>query len=165
MKFDSLDLVINPNLNDYLQIVDCFRNTLEDPEWLSDYSINELIDLITNKGADILLFSKNSKPVCSTMLIPTCDLVKKKLDKKINSDNVIGFGSTFCLPEYDSKELDIKVIDYLAKSLKKANFNNILVYIHPDNKDYMKKIVEDNFIKVGPVDLEIGRRIIFMKKI
>jgi hypothetical protein len=153
MKFDSLDLVINPNLNDYLQIVDCFRNTLEDPEWLSDYSIKELIDFITNKGADILLFSKNSKPVCSTMLIPTCDLVKKKLDKKINSDNVIGFGSTFCLPEYDSKELDIKVIDYLAKSLKKANFNNILVYIHPDNKDYMKKIVEANFIRVGPVDL------------
>ena len=62
MKFDSLDLVINPNLNDYLQVVDCFRNTLEDPEWLSDYSIKELIDLITNKGADILLFSKNSKP-------------------------------------------------------------------------------------------------------
>ena len=62
----------NIDLNKYILFRDSVKSNMEHPEWLGDFSYDELQDVINNNGR-IWLYKLNNNNVCSMMVIPSAE--------------------------------------------------------------------------------------------
>ena len=71
MELKDLEIVNeNINIDEYIKFRELVKQNMEYPEWLGDFSKEELNSMIKEKSI-IWIYCLNNEPVCSMMLIPS----------------------------------------------------------------------------------------------
>ena len=72
----------NIDLKKYIEFRESVKKCMEHPEWLGDFSEEELVYLLNN-NSKIWLYYLEDVPVCSMMLIPAREKDLEKFEKKV----------------------------------------------------------------------------------
>ena len=100
MKLDQLKCINEDiNIDEYIKYINSVKESMKYPEWLGDFSKEDLIFLLNN-NSKIWMYYLNNEFVCSMMLIPANkkSLISFKID--LNPEEVIDYGPIFVNPKY-----------------------------------------------------------------
>ena len=163
MKLEEFQLINeNINLEEYIKYREIVKQNMEHPEWLGDFSKEELDDMLIN-NTKIWMFYKENNFVCSMMMIPS---TKKDLDSfgiKYNCTDVIDYGPIFVMPEFIGNKLQFQMLKMLDEYCFSLGYKYAVGTIHPDNIFSINNLIKDDFIKIGQKELKRGLRNIYIK--
>lgn len=151
------------NLDDYINFRDYVKKHMEHPEWLGDFTKDELIVLLTN-GSKIWFYYMDKEPVCSMMAIPS---TKKDLDKfNICYDykEVIDYGPMMVSPKFIGNGLQYQMLKEIDNYSKNHGYKYSVGTIHPDNVFSINNLVKDEFKLINTKEFTRGTRNIYLKK-
>lgn len=154
----------NIDLNKYILFRDKVKSNMEHPEWLGDFSYDELQSVINNNGR-IWLYKLNNNDVCSMMVIPSTEKNMNKLNLDLDYNKVIDYGPMFVDYNYIGNNLQYQMLQVLDNYSINNNYTYALVTIHPDNIFSIKNILKDNFKLINTIELKRGTRNIYLKKL
>lgn len=164
MNLESLKMVENINLDDYINERDLIKINMEYPEWLGDFEKEDL-EYELKHGAKIWMFYDDDKFVCSMMIIPSTEKVLKKFDIDYEYTTVIDYGPMFVNPKYVGNGLQLQMLEYEDNYAKNNGYMFSLVTIHPENKYSINNILKDGFEYRCQKELSRGIRNIYIKKL
>lgn len=154
----------NIDLNKYILFRDRVKSNMEHPEWLGDFSYDELLSVINNNGR-IWLYKLNNNGVCSMMVIPSTEKNMNKFKLDLDYNKVIDYGPMFVDYNYIGNNLQYQMLQVLDNYSINNNYTYVLVTIHPDNMYSIKNILKDNFELINTIELKRGTRNIYLKKL
>lgn len=152
----------NIDLDMYIKFREEVKKHMEYPEWLWDFSKEDLEDLLKN-GSKIWVYYLNNEEVCSMMSIPS---TKKSIDKfKLDIDyrDVIDYGPMFVNIEYVGNRLQFQMLKELDKYFMNR-YKYVIATIHPDNMFSINNILKDDFIYKSTQEFKRGTRNIYLKE-
>ncbi len=165
MKLEDLVLVRdNIELNNYIKFREEVKSSMEHPEWLGDFSKEDLEYLINN-GSTIWIWYNNADFVCSMMAIPANkeDLKKFKLD--LDYKKMLDYGPMMVNPKYVGNGLQYQMLLVMEKFARENGYKYGVSTIHPDNIYSINNLEKNNFIMIGSREFSRGLRNIYYKEI
>ena len=118
MKLDDLKCVNdNIDLDEYVDFRELVKQNMEYPEWLGDFSKNDLVNMLKN-GSKIWVFYKDNEPVASMMLIPSDEDALRKFGLDLNYREVVDYGPMFVNPKYVGNKLQYQMLQKIDKYSK-----------------------------------------------
>lgn len=154
----------NIDLDKYINFREKVKQNMKHPEWLGDFSKEDIEDLLKN-GSKIFVFFKNDKEVCSTMIIPSTSRDIEKFGLDINYKETIDYGPTFVDDKFRGNRLQLQMTKYLDEYSIKKGYKYAVSTIHPDNIYSIRNLKEDCFEEIGYKEFKRGPRKIYMKKL
>ncbi|HJJ04997.1 MAG TPA: hypothetical protein OIM45_03910 [Clostridiaceae bacterium] len=152
-------------LDEYLKLYDNVKKHMEHPEWLGEFSRDDYIYLLNN-GANIFVWTYNSKMIAAGMTIPT---KQKDLDKffiqNLNYHEVIDFGPELVDIDYVGNGLQNEIIRFLIEYAKENRYKYGVSTIHPENKYSIKNFEKNGFEYIERVELKRGIRNVYKKEL
>lgn len=153
------------DLEEYLDLILTVKNNMEHPEWLGDFSKEEYINILNNKGG-IIGFKHNHNLIGAGVLIQsTKEELEKFLLSDLQLDDVINFGPQMVHPKYIGNKIQKLIIENLESISKVKNYKYALGTIHPNNIFSQKNLLESEFIRIGEFILKRGPRDLYLKEI
>ncbi len=177
MNIDKSKLMIRglelSEIDAYLEYIAYVKAHMEHPEWLGDFSKEDLTWMLNN-GSYIYVWTQNenmNKPfentnqfIASGMLIPAR---QKDLDKFMQTDldykKVADFGPEAVHPDYIGNGLQSDVIQYLEKIASQNGYIHGLSTVDPDNIYSIRNLLKNDFKVVSRVHLSRGTRDVLRK--
>lgn len=166
MKLYNLKCInSNINIDDYITNRDMVKINMEYPDWLGDFSREDLCNMLDN-NTKICMYYKDSEFVCSMMLIPSTkkDLKKFGLDN-LDNEKVVDYGPMFVNSKYVGNGLQYQMLELLDKYSKELGYEYAVSTIHPDNVYSIRNLVKDGFVLVGSREFKRGIRNIYLKEL
>lgn len=165
MNLENL-ICINDNINikEYIKFRELVKENMPNPEWLGDFSKEELIEMLNN-NTKIWIYYLNKEPVCSMMLIPSTEKDISKFELNISHTLAVDYGPIFVNPKYQGNGLQYQMLQTLDKYVKDHNYKYIITTIHPDNIYCIRNFLKDNFNLVNQKTFKRGPRNIYLKEI
>ena len=164
MKLEDIIIIDeNINLDNYLEFKKIVKENMKHPEWLGDFSKDDLISM-QKTGTKIWIFYNDNDPVCSMMAIPS---TKKDMDSfEINLDckDVIDYGPMFVMPKYVGNKLQYQMLKMLDKYSIEKGYKYAASTVHPDNIFSINNLLKDGFEKTDQKEFERGIRNIYVKE-
>lgn len=152
------------DLDDYLILVEKVKDNMKYPEWLGDFSKEDLIQIA--EDGKIYLWYDKGIPVCAALLIPS---TKKDLDKFFSGEldylKVIDFGPEMVHPNYVGNGLQKEMLKFLENESVKMGYEYAIGTIHPDNIYSCKSLECVGFQNIGMVTLKRGVRAVYRKRL
>ena len=109
MKLNELKCINdNINLDEYIEFREMVKKNMEHPEWLGDFTKEDLIFMLKN-NCKIWIYYLNNEPVCSMLLIPSNENALKKLEIDLAHKKVADYGTMFVNPKYVGNGLQYKM--------------------------------------------------------
>lgn len=163
MKLEDLELITKDkmNLNEYLDFINYVKKNMEHPEWLGDFTIDEL----KNSDIDLWLYKEKNDIVCSMMSIKASEKSCEKLGIKKNYKEVIDYGQMAVSPKYLGNGLQLQMLKYFDQLFREKRIKYALTTIHPDNNFCIKNMLKDEFDMIGYKEFKRGPRNIYLKKL
>ena len=162
MKLSELTCINeNINLDEYIGFREQVKEKMEHPEWLGDFTKEDLIKLLKNKSK-IWIYYKQEEPVCSMMFIPSDEESLKKLE--IKEKEVADYGPMFVNQKYIGNGLQYQMLKELDKYSIKKGYKYAASTIHPDNIYSIKNLEKDDFKHTTTKEFRRGIRNIYLKK-
>lgn len=163
MTLEDLDCINeNINIDNYIVFRDSVKENMCNPEWLGDFSKDDLIYMLNN-NSKIWIYYLNDEPVCSMMLIPSNEKVLSKFDLDLNPDDVIEYGPMFVNPKYVGKGLQFQMLKELDKYSLSLGYKYAISTVHPDNVYSINNIIKDEFVNIDEKEFTRGIRNIYLK--
>jgi len=153
----------NVNLDDYIEFREMVKKNMEHPEWLGDFTKDELIYALNN-NSKIWIYYFNNEPVCSMMLIPSTKKSLEKFEIDLECKDVVDYGPMFVNPKYIGNGLQFKMLKEINKYCKNLGYKFAAGTIHPDNIYSIRNLLKDDFKLIGTKDFTRGKRNIYLKK-
>ena len=153
----------NINLDEYINFREMVKENMEYPEWLGDFTKEDLIYMLNNKSK-IWIYYLDNDPVCSMMLIPSTEKALTKFEIDLNYNEVVDYGPMFVNPKYVGNGLQYKMLKELYEYCKKIGYKFAASTIHPDNIYSIKNLIKDDFKLIGTKEFKRGKRNIYLKK-
>lgn len=153
----------NIDLENYILCREEVKKHMEHPEWLGDFSKQELIDLL-NTTAKLWLYFKEEEIVCSMMVLKA---IQKDIDKfgvTVSPEEAIDYGPMFVSPKYQGHGLQLQMLKELESFAKQKKIKFAITTVHPENQYSIKNIEKNGFKKVGKKILKRGERNIYLKR-
>lgn len=164
MKLSDLKCVNeNINLDEYIAFRDLVKKNMEYPEWLGDFSKDNLVNMLNN-GSKIWIFYKNNEPVASMMLIPSDEDALRKFGLDLNYRDVVDYGPMFVNPKYVGNKLQYQMLQKIDKYSKSLGYKYAVGTIHPDNKYSINNLLKAGFELKGTRTFKRGVRNIYLKE-
>lgn len=164
MKLEELRTVNkNINLDEYIEFRELVKDNMEYPEWLGDFSKDDLVNLI-NSNSIIWIYYLDKEPVCSMMLIPSTEKDLNKFEIDLNYKEVVDYGPMFVNPKYIGNKLQYQMLKELDKYCIELGYKYAASTIHPDNIYSINNLVRDDFELIGTKEFTRGIRNIYLKK-
>ena len=164
MKLSDLKCVNeNINLDEYIAFRDLVKKNMEYPEWLGDFSKDNLVNMLNNVSK-IWIFYKNNEPVASMMLIPSDEDALRKFGLDLNYRDVVDYGPMFVNPKYVGNKLQYQMLQKIDKYSKSLGYKYAVGTIHPDNKYSINNLVKAGFELKGTRTFKRGVRNIYLKE-
>ena len=164
MKLSDLKCVNeNINLDEYIAFRDSVKKNMEYPEWLGDFSKDNLVNMLNN-GSKIWIFYKNNEPVASMMLIPSDGDALRKFGLDLNYRDVVDYGPMFVNPKYVGNKLQYQMLQKIDKYSKSLGYKYAVGTIHPDNKYSINNLLKAGFELKGTRTFKRGVRNIYLKE-
>ena len=165
MKLNLKDMTCisqNINLNQYIEFREYVKKHMEHPEWLGDFSEEDLEFLLKN-GSKIWIYCLESTPVCSMMAIPADERTMKKFEIDIDYNEIMDYGPMMVNPNFVGNNLQYQMLKELDLYSINNNYKYIISTIHPDNIYSINNFLKDDFKLVGQKALKRGIRNIYIK--
>ena len=164
MKLDDFKCVNdNIDLDEYVDFRELVKQNMEYPEWLGDFSKNDLVNMLKN-GSKIWMFYKDNEPVASMMLIPSDEDALRKFGLDLNYREVVDYGPMFVNPKYVGNKLQYQMLQKIDKYSKMLGYKYAVGTIHPDNKYSINNLVKAGFELKGTRTFKRGVRNIYLKE-
>ena len=154
----------NIDLDEYIFFREKIKKSMTHPEWLGDFSKEDLTYLLSN-GSKIWIYYLDNLPVCSMFLIPSDEKTLKKFDVKLDYHKVVDYGPMMVDPKYLGNGLQLKMLKELDKYSKEHNYIYAIATVHPENIYSLNNLVKDEFVLVNSKEFSRGLRNIYLKKL
>lgn len=154
----------NVNLDEYINFRECVKQNMPYPEWLGDFSKEDLENLLKN-GSKIWIYYKENEPVCSMMMIPS---TKKDLDKfglVYDCKEVVDYGPMMVNPKFIGNGLQYQMLKEIDNYSRNNGYKYSVGTIHPDNIFSINNLLKDEFELIGTKEFTRGLRNIYLKKL
>lgn len=152
------------DLDDYLLLVKKVKDKMKYPEWLGDFSKEDLFTIA--EIGKIYLWFDEDEIVCAALLIPS---TKKDLDKFFSSDldysKVVDFGPEMVNPSYIGRGLQREMLKFLENESLNMGYEYAISTIHPNNIYSRRNLEYVGFQNIGQVTLKRGIRVVYRKRI
>ena len=165
MKLEDL-LCIDENidLDKYINFREYVKSFMEHPEWLGDFSKEDLTFLLNN-GSKIWVYYEDKIPVCSMMLIPSDEKSLKKFDIDLDYKIVADYGPMFVHPDYLGRGLQYQMLRFLDDYVSNHGYEFAATTVHPDNIYCIHNMLKDEFELRGFREFTRGPRNIYLKRV
>ena len=167
MKITLKDLNVKDNnidIDKYIEFREYVKSYMEHPEWLGDFSKEEIINML-NKNSKIWLYYLNEEPVCSMMLIPATEKALSKFEIYLDYHEVADYGPMMVSPSYVGNGLQYQMLKEIDNYCLNNNYHYAAGTIHPDNIYSINNLLKDDFKLINQKKFTRGLRNIYLKKI
>ena len=154
----------NINIDEYIEFRESIKKNMENPEWLGDFSKEDLIFLLNNKSK-IWMYYKDFEPVCSMMLIPSDEKSLNKAEINLDYQVVASYGPMMVNPDFVGNGLQYQMLKEIDKYSKEIGFEYAETTVHPDNIYSINNLIKDDFKLVNTKTYKRGIRNIYLKKL
>lgn len=165
-KINIKDLIVveKINIDQYIKFREQVKETMNNPEWLGDFT-REDIELLLQENSKIWVYYSKEIPICSMMIIPATkkSLVKFELNYKVQE--VIDYGPMFVNPNYIGNNLQYQMLRELDEISRKKGYRYAVVTVHPDNMYSIRNLEKDKFKLINTKNFERGTRNIYLKEL
>ena len=163
MKLNDLRCVNEEiNIDEYINFRELVKNNMDYPEWLGDFSKEELINM-QNDNSKIWIYYFNDEPVCSMMMIPSTEKSLNKFEIDLKYKEVVDYGPMFVNPKYVGNGLQYQMLKELNNYCEILGYKYAVSTIHPDNIYSINNLMKDNFVKIDQKNFKRGIRNIYLK--
>lgn len=165
MKLEEL-ICINENidLDKYIEFREYVKDNMTYPEWLGDFSKEDLKELLNN-NSKVWIYYLGNEPVCSMMLIPVDIKNLSEFELDLDYSKVADYGPMFVNPKYVGKGLQYQMLQVLDEYCANKKYKYAASTIHPDNIYSINNLIKDGFKYKNTSNLTRGVRNIYLKKI
>lgn len=165
MKLEDLkNINENINVDQYIEFRELVKSQMEHPEWLGDFSREELIIMLKG-NSKIWIYYNNDEPVCSMMFIPSTDKDLKKFELDLDYKEVVDYGPMFVNPKYVGNGLQYQMLKVLERYCKNKQYKYVVSTVHPDNIYSINNLLKDGFVLKGTKEFKRGVRNIYLKEL
>ena len=165
MKLSDLKCVNdNINLDEYISFRELVKQSMEYPEWLGDFSKENLVNMLNNGSKIWIYYNENLEFVCSMMLIPSDEDALKKFGLNLNYREVVDYGPMFVNPKFVGNSLQYQMLQEIDKYSESLGYKYAVGTIHPDNKYSINNLEKDEFEFKETKTFKRGVRKIYLKK-
>lgn len=165
-KINIKDLIVveKINIDQYIKFREQVKETMNNPEWLGDFT-REDIELLLQENSKIWVYYSKEIPICSMMIIPATkkSLIKFELNYKVQE--VIDYGPMFVNPNYIGNNLQYQMLRELDEISRKKGYRYAVVTVHPDNMYSIRNLEKDKFKLINTKNFERGIRNIYLKEL
>ena len=165
-KINIKDLIVveKINIDQYIKFREQVKETMNNPEWLGDFT-REDIELLLQENSKIWVYYSKEIPICSMMIIPATkkSLIKFELNYKVQE--VIDYGPMFVNPNYIGNNLQNQMLRELDEISRKKGYRYAVVTVHPDNMYSIRNLEKDKFKLINTKNFERGTRNIYLKEL
>ena len=151
----------NINLDEYIIFRDQVKEKMEHPEWLGDFSKEDLLKLLNN-NSKIWIYYINNEPVCSMMLIPSTKKTLTKFEINLDYHEVVDYGPMFVNFKYIGNKLQYQMLKEIDEYCLNLGYKYAVGTVHPDNFYSINNLLKD-FKYVNKKELKRGPRNIYLK--
>lgn len=164
MKLSDLKCINNDiDLDKYIEFREYVKKHMEHPEWLGDFSKEDLINLLNN-NSKIWVYYLDNIPVCSMMFIPSTEKDLTKFELDLNYKEVADYGPMFVNPKYVGNGLQYQMLKEIDNYSISLGYKYAASTIHPDNIYSINNLLKDNFEYISTKEFKRGIRNIYLKK-
>lgn len=153
------------DLNVYIEYINYVKSNMEYPEWLGDFTIDDLKSMIET-GSKIWIYTINNDFVCSMMFIPSD---KKGLNKmgleNYDEKAVAECGPIMVSPKYLGNNLQYQLLKQLDEYCKLMRYTYLCSTIAPDNMYSINNFIKNGYECVGQKTFKRGIRNIYFKQL
>ena len=165
IKLEELKCVdYDINLEEYVNFRELVKKNMTNPEWLGDFSIEDLEHLLAN-DSKIWMYYKDNEPVCSMMIIPSTQKDMDKFELDLNQIEVVDYGPMMVSPKYIGNRLQLQMLQKLDGYSKSNGYKYVVSTIHPDNTFSINNFLKDDFELSNQKEFKRGIRNIYTKKL
>lgn len=154
----------NINLEEYIEFREYVKKHMEYPEWLGDFSIEDLEHILAN-GSKIWLYYLDDTPVCSMMAIPADATTINKYEVNLDHKNIIDYGPMMVNPKFIGNGLQYQMLKELDTYSINNNYKYAISTVHPDNTYSINNFIKDNFKFLNQKNFKRGLRNIYIKNL
>lgn len=154
----------NIDIDEYIEFRESIKKNMKKPEWLGDFSKEDLIFLLNNKSK-IWMYYKDFEPVCSMMLIPSDEKSLNKAEINLDYQVVASYGPMMVNPDFVGNGLQYQMLKEIDKYSKEIGFEYAETTVHPDNIYSINNLIKDDFKLVNTKTYKRGIRNIYLKKL
>lgn len=163
MKIDELKIICeNIDIDEYIKYREIVKKNMEHPEWLGDFTKEELLKMLSN-GSKIWMFYNDNDFVSSMMLIPSTKDDMIAFDINYDYKKVVDYGPMFVNPKYVGNGLQYQMLKLLDDLSTKLGYEYAVGTVHPDNIYSINNLIKGKFIKIGQKEFKRGLRDIYFK--
>lgn len=165
MNLDSLKCINeNIDIDKYIDFRNLVKMNMEYPDWLGDFSKEDLINLLKDNSR-IWIYYLKGEPVCSMMLIPSTERTLSKFGVDLDYTEVVDYGPMFVNPKYVGNGLQYQMLRELDLYCMELGYKYAVSTIHPENIYSINNLLKDGFELVGEKRFTRGLRNIYLKKL
>ena len=164
MKLNELKSISdNINLDEYIKFREYVKMHMEHPEWLGDFTKEDLINMLNN-NSKIWIYYLDNIPICSMMFIPSTEKDVSKFELNLNYKEVVDYGPMFVNPKYIGNGLQYQMLREIDKYSISLGYKYSAGTIHPDNIYSINNLLKDGFEYKSTKEFKRGIRNIYLKK-
>lgn len=134
----------NVNLDDYLKLYKYVKDNMIYPNWMGDFTKEEIEDLLKVKGKIWLYYDKGNL-VCSMFMLPSSNKTLSKHNVFHNEDIVASLGPIMVSPDYVGNKLQLQMMERLENFCKNNNYKYIFTKVCSDNKYSLSNMLKFGF--------------------
>ncbi len=154
----------NIDLNIYLDFIDSVKKTMEHPEWLGDFTKEDL-EVMLKENTKIYMYYLNDNIVCTMMSIPSTPKALKKFEIDLDHNIVVDYGPMAVGKDYIGNGLQYQMLKELDEISIKDGYEYVAATIHPENIYSIRNLLKDDFKQTGQKEFKRGIRNIYLKKL
>lgn len=165
-KINIKDLIVveKINIDQYIKFREQVKETMNNPEWLGDFT-REDIELLLQENSKIWVYYSKEIPICSMMIIPATKKTLMKFELNYKVQEVIDYGPMFVNPNYIGNNLQYQMLRELDEISRKKGYRYAVVTVHPDNMYSIRNLEKDKFKLINTKNFERGTRNIYLKEL
>lgn len=165
LKLEDLKIINeNIDLDRYILFREYVKQYMECPQWLGDFSKEDLITLLET-GSKIWMYYFENDPVCSMMFIPSDENSVVDFELNIDHKEMADYGPMMVNPKYIGNNLQYQMLKKLDEYSIEKDLNYAVATAHPNNIFSINNLVKDNFEIIKQKEFKRGLRNVYLKKL
>ena len=168
MKIDLKDLKVlvieEESIDFYLDFISMIKKKMDHPEYLGDFTRDDLISILRNKGV-ILMYKYGNILGASSMMIPATKKDMEEMGLSLDYTKVMDYGPCAVFEDYRGNGIQKYMNERCDRLCRELGYQYAVTTVHPDNTYSIHNIESCGFQYVGEKEFSRGRRKIYQKEL
>lgn len=156
--------VTTDRILEYLSFIEGVKKGMEHPEWLGDFTEEEIFNILEN-GGFCFLYRYADIYVASSMLIPAREKDIEKFGLDYDYLKTMDYGPEAVSSTVRGNGIQKYILKDMDEYSRKLGYEHVVTTIHPDNVYSIQNIEDSGFTFVKSRYFSRGKRNIYTKDI